>query len=541
MEDGCGLSEDEDNASTASTFSSISSVSSFSSFSCAVLSPNSAVSRVSSPTYSTPTSPELLFAHHTISPPRRHRRLALCAPSSAVLDEDDRHSSLFRHFSLSLAVPSPQHKHFLLSGLLSSHPFFLLLSKRARCEVWDEMTREMYNRGGWIVRKGGECDKFYVVESGEVRWDSATTGGSVNDGGGGKGTTFGDLSLYHPSVTPHSVEAASERVTVWCVEGSVVRHLLSTAARNKHVQLNSWLASLVVAADDGESGERLSEDEMAVLLDRCELVRYEEGEWIVPSALSRDHVFIVREGHVVAQRKTGESTALELANVRQRTIHPCAVDEQMPLDAGAGGIKQPFGVGAVFAADNVLCPAVSPTLPRRPSPIPMPAPSALSSTSLPSVPPRRKRGRDDSSSLSSSSLSTIYEHAEVDRNQPSGQRQESQDSQECEAVDEDSGARKQQRRQSTTACTQLTRCESSNSLTAITPTQSLPPPLLTVSPSTLTRASSSPAIIPTSTSIGGLWVVCGSRECSIVGVPLDVLTLDGMERVRRWVVSRLVQ
>ena len=238
VEDISGLSEDEDNASTASTFSSISTVSSFSSLSSAVLSPDSAVSRISSPTYSThsthstPTSPDLLFAHHTASPPRRHRRLALCAPPSAVLDEDDRHSSLFRHFSLSLAVPSPQHKHFLLSSLLSSHPFFLLLSKRARCEVWDEMTREVYTRGGWIVRKGVECDKFYVVESGEIRWDSATGHGvSSGIGGSSKGTTFGDLSLYHPSVTSHNVLAVSEKVTVcgvwkaaWC--GTFYRQLL---------------------------------------------------------------------------------------------------------------------------------------------------------------------------------------------------------------------------------------------------------------------------------------------------------------------------
>ena len=400
------------------------------------------------------------------------------------------------------------------------------------------MVREMYGCGGWIVRKGVECDKFYVVESGEVRWDGVA-------GGGGKGTTFGDLSLYHPSVTLHSVMAASERVTVWCVEGSVVRHILSTAARTKHEQLHGWLASLVMAEEDSETGGRLNEDEMAILLDRCELVRYEEGEWIVPSALARDHVFIVREGHVIAQRKTSDSAAQEAATVRQRAVHRCAVDEQMPSDAAAAGVRQLFGVGAVFAADNVLFPSVSPTLPRRPSPIPMPIASTPSSSSLSSNPQRRKRGRDESSSLSSSSLSTIYEHAEVDRTHTSRESsQDSQESREIEAVEE-SGARKQQRRQSIEPCplspTHLTRCVSSHSLAAVTPSQSLPSSLLSVSPSTLTRSSSSPAIFPTSTNIGGLWAVCGTRECSIVGVPLDVLALDGMERVRQWVVSRLVQ
>ena len=440
-------------------------------------------------------------------------------------------------------MPSSQHKHFLLSGLLSSHPFFLLLSKRARCEVWDEMTREVYAHGGWIVRKGVECDKFYVVESGEVRWESAAMGsGGVGGGGGGggKGTTFGDLSLYHPSVTPHSVVAVSERVTVWCVEGSVVRHTLSTAARTKHEQLNGWLASLILAEDGTETSGRLSDDEIAVLLDRCEVMRYEEGEWIVPSALARDHVFVVREGHVIAQRKSSEPTAQEPAPTRQRAAHRCTVDEQMPSDAAVGGgTKQLFGVGAVFAADNVLFPSVSPTLPRRPSPIPLPLASAPSSPSLTSVSQRRKRGRDDSVSVSSSSLSTIYEHAEVDRSQASQESQE----QELEAED-DSGARKQQRRLSTELCdlspATLTR-SSSQSLAAVPAVQSPHSAPLSVSPSSLTRASSSPAIFPTSPSVGGLWVVCGSRECSIVGVPLDVLVMDGMDRLRQWVVSRLVQ
>ena len=415
------------------------------------------------------------------------------------------------------------------------------------------MVREVYTRGGWIARKGVECDKFYVVESGDVRWEAAAAGGgggSGGVGGGGKGTTFGDLSLYHPSVTAHSVMAVSERVTVWCVEGSVVRHILSTAARTKHEQLHGWLSSLTVP-DGGERGGRLSEDEMAVLLDRCELVRYEDGEWIVPSALARDHVFIVREGHVIAQRKSTEPTAVEPPTVKQRSAQRCAVDEQMPVDGGAGGSKQLFGVGAVFAADNLWFPSVSPTLPRRPSPIPLPVASAPSSPSLPSVSQRRKRGRDDSCSLSSSSLSTIYEHgAEVGKAHDMQQQQQRSDD------FGGSGSNKHQRRQSSDTYElpglppkSLTRCVSSQPPLPLPPP--LPQPLSSSSSSasasspltTLTRASSSPAIFPVSmpVSVGGLWVVCGSRECSVVCVPLDVLCLDGMERVRQWVQSRLVQ
>ena len=322
----------------------------------------------------------------------------------------------------------------------------------------------------------------------------------------------------------------------------MVRHILSTAARSKHEQLNSWLASLVVAHDDSETGGRLSDDEMTVILDRCELVRYEEGEWIVPSALARDHVFIVREGHVIAQRKSGEPTVHEPTISRQRPVHRCAVDEQFPLDAGSSGPKQLLGVGAVFVADNVLFPSMSPTLPRRPSPIPMPAATVASPSSQSSAHPRRKRGRDDSSSLSSSSLSTIYEHGEVIRTQSN---QSSQSSQDCAESSEDSGARKQQRRQSVELCqpspAKLNRSLSNQSSVSTPSPQSPPSPLLSVSPSLLTRAASSPAVFPTSPSAGGLWVVCGSRECSVVGVPLDVLVLNGMERVRQWVVSRLVQ
>ena len=205
----------------------------------------------------------------------------------------------------------------------------------------------------------------------------------------------------------------------------------------------------------------------------------------MPSALARDHVFIVREGHVIAQRKTGEPTVQEPTTIRPRPVHHCAVDEQMPLDAGAGGTKQMFSVGAVFAADNVLFPSVSPTLPRHPSPVPMPAASPPSSPSLPSVPQRRKRGRDDSSSLSSS-LSTIYEHAEVDRTQASQTCQESQESQESESSEE-CGARKQQRRQSIEVCqpspSKLTRCLSSQPMTASPSPQPPPSSLLSVSPS----------------------------------------------------------
>ena len=369
------LSEDEDGLSTASTFSSFSSSKSLS---------------LRSPSSTAPSSP---FLSSSSSPPRRHRRLALSVPPASA-DDEDPHSHLFRHFSLSLAVPSPSHRHFLLSSLLSSHPFFTLLPKPTRRRLYDEFARSSHARHQPLLRKGALCDRFSVVEAGEV--------GVREGGGGGRGYTMGDLCLYHPTVSHATVEVVSERAVVWSVEGSVVRYWMCKDAKARHEELSAfWAGWTMDGCEEGEgdgegerkaAGREVSEEEMELMLDRCQLVRCEEGDWVVPSSLSRDHVFIVKDGLIATQRKVEPPIrSADTAEERFDDVH---------------SHRAVLGAGSVFAGDNVLFPTIKAALPRQPSPIPFPVPADGSS---PAVVQRRKRGRDEPAHPASSALSTIYE------------------------------------------------------------------------------------------------------------------------------------
>ena len=589
------LSEDEGDglstSSTSSTFSGLSSISS------SHRSPHSSVSTGSSPSSSLRASPTgsgsaFFTSSASSSPLRRHRRLALSAPSSSASSlaphDDDLHSQLFRHFSLSLSLPS-SHRHFLLASLLSSHPFFSILSRATRRAVWDEMSRQTFRAGAVIVRRREQCDRFFVVEAGEVSYswsvqdDEAETrrGGAVghtsSGGGGGKGSTFGDLCLYHPSAAHATVIAASDRVVAWSVEGSVVRHILCSAARAKHEEMTALCQELRVQlsreaanaeAGAGEAKGELTAECQEALRDRCEVIRYEEGDWLVPSPLSRDHLFVIRQGTVVTQSRSRQQQQ------QQRAV---SQDEQAAAGVGMDSEQEEerltvLQAGSVFAGESVLFPSTSPSsLPREPSPIPIFAqaaagivtsPTPSSCCSAPTRCQRRKRGRDEPAS-SPPFLSTIFEHDSDGTDSPPSRavlpvRSASTFLPSSAAAV--SAARKLQRRSHHAVSSTVLppspafsfhRPSSSSSLSqppldvlqpADDPAAPGPPPC-----SPLRRSASSPASLAVAAGTAGdgaegrasPFAVCGVGGCCVVAVPVDVLKQTSMEAVQRLLLRRL--
>ena len=343
----------------------ICSTSSFSSHSSLTsLSPGSFPPSFSPPSTRSPSSS---------SPRRRTRRLALCAPRSAPQD-DDPHSHLFRHFSLSLSLPTPSHRHFLLSSLLSSHPFFLLLPRHTRRRVFDEFTRHTHPPHHPLMRQGHPCDRFTVVESGHVHVGDLPPAG--------RGYTMGDLCLYHPTQAHVTVTAAATRLVVWTVEGEVVRYWMCKAAKERHEALLAFWTDFSLQDTGGQGAKRLVEAEVEVLVDRCDLMRYEEGDWIVPSSVSRSHYFAITEGQVATHPPTPFPLTSPTA--------PSAL----------------LGPGQVFAGEQVGA-GVKGALPRQLSPIPKPLVDAEAAAGQGG---RRKRKREEvTGPTTASSLSTIYE------------------------------------------------------------------------------------------------------------------------------------
>ena len=420
------------------------------------------------------------------SPSRRPRRLALSAPPSTCPD-DDPHSYLFRHFSLSLALPTPSHRHFLLSSLLSSHPFFLLLHRHTRRRLFDEFTRHSHCAHTQLLRQGQPCDRFSVVESGEV-----SVGGSST---AGRGYTWGDLCLYHPTRAHSTVTAASPRLVVWSVDGDVVRYQLCKEAKERHELLVAYWTAFTVEGVGGR--RRLRGEEVEALVDRCDLRRYEEGDWIIPSSQSRLHLFAVKEGQVA--------------------IHP-----PTPLPPAAPLPSALLGPGRVFAGEQVSGPSKG-ALPRQPSPIPLPVakeePTGAHS--------RRKRGREELAVTPTSALSTIYE---------------------CEGDDGQAGdgrsARKLRRQQSecvlptapSFACHRPVSCAS-----PMPRGRGVAGEVEEVGMALMKRSVSSPAQFVTAGMWGGVeglgtatpFAVCASATATVVAIPLEALEGEDMADVRR--------
>lgn len=172
----------------------------------------------------------------------------------------------------------------VIYGAIKANPLFADFSRDERIKMVDSFRLQHAEKGSMVIREGGECDRFYVLERGKVR---------VVESGVGECSlqaiiAFGEMSLQHCSLCTVSVEAMVD-CKMWVLDRDAFR---------KATELHKAEFLKKVEVEDKALGDILNSSELETVAEVTQIKKFKAGDTVVRKWQKSDSFYVVKEGKV---------------------------------------------------------------------------------------------------------------------------------------------------------------------------------------------------------------------------------------------------
>ncbi len=173
--------------------------------------------------------------------------------------------------------------------------------------VIDAMEKKEFKQGDWIIKQGEDGNEFYVVQQGTCETFINIDGQPKMVKKYNHGESFGELALMYNTPRAASIQAASERVTLWAMDRATFQYVLQSSTSEKRKKYEDFLRHVSVFSS-------LDNYERAKIADAVVERAFKAGEYILSAGDTNDTSFyILLDGTCVATKVLdGSDTAQEV-------------------------------------------------------------------------------------------------------------------------------------------------------------------------------------------------------------------------------------